>query len=112
MKVEFYRILLCPRCLYTGRVLKKIAACQPRIEIEIIEVATNLERIRAAGIRTVPALRIGNDLLTGLILTPQKIRCFIEDHLQNFPSEPPRKRAAESAPDQVTGTAPETLSSK
>lgn len=81
MKVELYRTILCPRCLYVGRVLRKLAAHQPRIELELIEVTTNPERSRAAGIRTVPTLKIGNDLLSGLILTPRKIRRFIEDHL-------------------------------
>jgi len=82
MKVELYRTILCPRCLYVGRVLKNLAAHQPRIELELIEVTTNPERTRTAGIRTVPTLKIGNDLLSGLILTPGKIQLFIEDHLR------------------------------
>ena len=51
------------------------------LDLETIEVATNLTRIRQAGIRTVPAIKIGNDILTGFILTPQMIRRFIEQHL-------------------------------
>ena len=83
MKIELYRTILCPRCLYVSRVLKKIVADSPNLELEAIEVATNLTRSRQAGIKTVPAIRIGNDLLTGLILTPQKIRGFIEQHLSD-----------------------------
>jgi len=81
MKVELYRTVLCPRCLYASRALREFAARRPEIEIELIEVTTNPEKVRAAGIRTVPTLRIGNDLLSGLILTPRKIRLFIEKHL-------------------------------
>lgn len=81
MKIELYRTILCPRCLYVSRILKKIVADAPQIELEIIEVATNLTRTHQAGIKTVPAIRIDNDTLTGLVLTPQKIRRFIEQHL-------------------------------
>jgi len=81
MKIELYRTILCPRCLYVSRTLKKIVASFPHLELETIEVATNLTRSRQAGIKTVPTIRIGNDVLTGLILTPQRIRCFIEEHL-------------------------------
>ncbi len=81
MKIELYRTILCPRCLYVSRILKKIVASSPHLDLETIEVATNLTRIRQAGIRTVPAIKIGNDILTGFILTPQMIRRFIEQHL-------------------------------
>ncbi|MDG4477106.1 thioredoxin family protein [Thiovibrio frasassiensis] len=84
MRIELYRTILCPRCLLVGRSLKKIVEQHsPQIELEVIEVATHLTQTRQAGIRTVPAIKIGNDILTGLILTPQKIRCFIEQHLQD-----------------------------
>jgi len=81
MKIELYRTVLCPRCLYVSRTLKKIVADTPQIELEIIEVATNLSRTHQAGIKTVPAIKIGNDVLTGFILSPQMIRHFIEQHL-------------------------------
>ena len=83
MKIELYRTILCPRCLYVSRTLQKIVAGSPNLELETIEVATNLTRTRQAGIKTVPAIRIGNDLLTGLILTPRRIRGFIEQHLSD-----------------------------
>lgn len=83
MKIELYRTVLCPRCLLVSHALKKIMAHSPHIELETIEVATNLTRTRQAGIKTVPAIKIGSDVLTGLILTPQKIHRFIERHLPN-----------------------------
>lgn len=89
MKIELYRTLLCPRCLLVSRALNKIAENFPQIELEVIEVATHLVQTHQAGIRTVPAIKIGNDVLTGLILTPQKIRRFIDQHLQDEESTPP-----------------------
>lgn len=88
MKIEFYRTILCPRCLYVSRILKKIVADSPRLELETIEVATNLTRTRQAGITTVPTIRIGSQTLTGLILTPRIIRNFIEQHQQDAPGHP------------------------
>lgn len=90
MKIELYRTILCPRCLYVSRTLKKIVADFPHLELETIEVAANLTRSRQAGIKTVPTIKIGNHALTGLILTPRTIRCFIEQHL---PEDPEQTRA-------------------
>ncbi|OGQ87535.1 MAG: hypothetical protein A2512_04605 [Deltaproteobacteria bacterium RIFOXYD12_FULL_56_24] len=81
MKIELFRTILCPRCLFVSRILKKIVADSPHLELETIEVATNLTQTRQAGIKTVPAIRIGNDVLTGIILTPRMIRRFIDQHL-------------------------------
>ena len=81
MKIELYRTILCPRCLYVSRILKKIVANSPHLELETIEVATNLTRSHQSGIKTVPAVKIGNDILTGFILTPEMIRRFITQHL-------------------------------
>ncbi|HIJ91530.1 MAG: thioredoxin family protein [Desulfobulbaceae bacterium] len=88
MKIELYRTILCPRCLLVSRALQKIVAHSPHLELETIEVATNLMRTRKAGIKTVPTIKIGNDVLTGLILTPRMIHRFIEKHLQDNDSGP------------------------
>lgn len=77
MKVEFYRTLLCPRCLFVAHQLKRLQREFPHLEIETIEVATNLTRTREAKIRTVPALKVGEAKLTGILLTPAKIRRFL-----------------------------------
>lgn len=81
MKVEFYRTLLCPRCLYVAHELKRLQREFPHLEIETIEVATNLGRTREAGVRTVPALKVGNATLTGILLTPGRIRRFLLAHV-------------------------------
>jgi glutaredoxin len=83
MKIEFYRTIICPRCLFVSRILKKIVTPSPHLELEIIEVATNLTRTWMAGVYTVPTIKIGSDTLTGLIITPRMIRSFIEQHMEN-----------------------------
>jgi predicted DsbA family dithiol-disulfide isomerase len=83
MKLEFYHTVLCPRCLYAAHELKKISTEFPELEIENIEITLNLTRTRAAAIRFVPAIKIGEDVLTGIILTPTKIRQFIKKHISS-----------------------------
>lgn len=80
MKVELYRTVLCPRCLYVTHALNKMRREFPELDIEVIEISKNLNRLRAAGVRTVPTLVIGKDKLSGLLLTPQKIRKFLTAH--------------------------------
>ncbi len=82
MRIEFYRTILCPRCLYVDRVLKKICARNPDLAVERIEITTNLSRAVEAGIRTVPTLRIGNDRLCGLFPGQRAIEAFINRHRQ------------------------------
>jgi hypothetical protein len=77
MKVEFYRTLFCPRCLYVAHELKRLQREFPHLEIETIEVAANLGRVREASIRTVPTIKVGEARLTGILLTPAKIRRFL-----------------------------------
>ena len=52
----------------------------PDIEMETIAVATNAIRTWKAGIRMIPAFKIGDDILSGLLLSEEKIREFIEKH--------------------------------
>lgn len=77
MKIEFYRTFLCPRCLLVARELKRLRQEFPHLEIETIEVTTNIERVRKAKIKTVPTLLAGEARLTGILLTPAKIRHFL-----------------------------------
>ena len=77
MKVEFYRSFLCPRCLLVARQLKKLQQEFPHIIIETIEVTTSIDRVRKARIKSVPTLKIGEARLTGILLTPAKIRRFL-----------------------------------
>lgn len=43
-------------------------------------MATNALRSWNAGIRLFPALKIGNDILAGVMLSEEKIRTFIAQH--------------------------------
>lgn len=79
MKVELYYSIFCPRCLYAGRVLKKLRKEYPELEIETVEISLNLSRARREKIRAIPTLKMGENRLSGLLLTPGRIRRFLAE---------------------------------
>ena len=76
-KITFYRSAICPRCRLVAGELKKI---QKKYNLEIIEVelTTNPLTTWKAGIRMIPALECKGEVLSGIYLSPVKIRSFIE----------------------------------
>lgn len=80
MKILFFHSFLCPRCLLAARTLKKETAGRDDLELVGVEVTADPKMAWQEGIRMIPALKIGNDILSGLWLTPQKIREFINRH--------------------------------
>ncbi len=59
MKIIYYKSLICPRCIPTNRLLTRVRQEHPEIEIEEIEVLTNLPRAVRDGVMTLPTLIIG-----------------------------------------------------
>ncbi len=56
MKIIYYKSLLCPRCIPTNRLLARVRREHPEIEIEEIEVLTNLGRAKRDGVMMLPTL--------------------------------------------------------
>ncbi len=86
MKIEFYKSVICPRCLYVSHTLKKAKTLYPNLEVEHIDIIRNLSRVRDAEIRTVPTLKVGQATLSGLFLTKDSINKFLAEHWR--PDEP------------------------
>ncbi len=82
MKIEFYKSIFCPRCLYVSLVLKKLAEKYQDIEIKKIDILCDPRRARDAGIRLIPALKINQQILAGLFLTKKNIEDFINNYRQ------------------------------
>ena len=59
MKIIYYKSLVCPRCLFTNRLLARVRREHPEIEIEEIEVLTNLPRALRDGVLMLPTLIVG-----------------------------------------------------
>lgn len=80
MKITFYRSAVCPRCLLVAGELKKL---QNEFDFTVseVELTTNPLKTWKAGIRMIPALEINGEVLSGIYLSPEKIRNFIEQQL-------------------------------
>jgi glutaredoxin len=77
MKITFYRSALCPRCLYTRRILLDIIRGNKEIELEEIDILAHPLKSWMDGIRIFPALKINDRILSGVFLGREKIKAFI-----------------------------------
>ena len=68
--------------MFVGNELKKLKEKHPEVEVDPIEVTFDLMRVWKDRVRMFPALKIENDILSGIILGPESIRNFVENHLQ------------------------------
>ncbi len=59
MKIVYYKSLICPRCISTNRLIARVRRDHPEIEIEEIEVLTNLPRALRDGVMMLPTLIVG-----------------------------------------------------
>ena len=67
--------------MFVGNELNKIKQERPDIEIEPIEITFNFTKAWNDGIRMFPAVKIGEDVLSGVFLSSEKVRTFVEEHL-------------------------------
>lgn len=67
--------------MFVGHELKKLKKEHPELEVEAIEVTCDYKRTWRDGIRMFPALKIEEDIISGVILTREAIRKFVENHL-------------------------------
>nr|WP_320116783.1 hypothetical protein [uncultured Desulfuromonas sp.] len=79
MTITFYRTALCPRCFLAKRALDKVVAGTD-ITVETVEIATTAINSWRDGIRMIPALKIGDEILSGVLLDEQRIRRFIDQN--------------------------------
>ena len=60
MKVVYYKSIVCPRCIPTNRLIKRLKQTHPEIEVEEIEILTHMSRARQDGVRHVPTIIVGD----------------------------------------------------
>lgn len=82
MHVKFYKSSLCPRCYLAKKNLLKLTKENPDIQIEEIDFLTSHKRAKDDGITMIPAIKIGNRKLSGLVLGHDKIDHFIQTCLK------------------------------
>ncbi|HSC28991.1 MAG TPA: thioredoxin family protein [Vicinamibacterales bacterium] len=78
-KVKFYHSVICPRCQASKLLLARVLRQRPGVEITRIELFTNRAHARKDGVTSIPALVAENGrVLSGVILTPGRIRQFLD----------------------------------
>lgn len=78
--ITFYRSTLCPRCHIARKYLLQLTSADSSIQIEEIDILSSPRRSWQDGIRMIPALKIGGQVLSGLYLNKHAIAAFIAQH--------------------------------
>ncbi len=69
--------------MLVGRELTKLEKEFPQLSIERVDIVTNATRALKEGVRMIPDLRFKDKNLTGVFLSPAKIREFVHIALQS-----------------------------
>ena len=77
MTIILYRTRLCPRCYMAKKHLLELTSDHPQLVVEEREVLLDPMGIGREGIRMIPAIRIGDRVLSGLYLTRDGIADFL-----------------------------------
>ena len=78
MLISFYHISLCPRCARVQKHLRDLLGSSYAASVTEINVTRNLPKALKSGIKMVPAIACGEDLLSGVILTRKSVEQFLE----------------------------------
>ncbi len=81
MKIDFYSSSFCPRCGVAGYALNKLKARYPGLELNTVPMPRHMRSAWKEGVRFIPALKIGDEILWGLFLTPKQVTRFVKKHL-------------------------------
>jgi hypothetical protein len=77
MRLVFYKSKLCPRCFLARKHLLDLCSKHSHLQVEEVELMTSPLRTLRDGIKMVPALRVGNNVLSGIYLSKKAITDFV-----------------------------------
>lgn len=77
MHIILYRTKLCPRCFLAKKYLLELTRDRPEIHIEEREAFLSVPQLRQEGISMIPAIKIGDQLLSGIFLNRVQIKAFL-----------------------------------
>lgn len=78
MTILLYRTRFCPRCAMARKHLLALIGGHPELHLEEREILSSWEATRKAGVRMIPAIRVGNSLLSGVYLNRAVIEQFLK----------------------------------
>ena len=65
--------------MMADRALTRILKDYPDVIVEKVDIMTNPGRAWKDGIRMIPALKAGNEILSGVLLSEEEIRRFVQE---------------------------------
>ncbi|HSO10516.1 MAG TPA: hypothetical protein VLR45_11045 [Desulfoprunum sp.] len=77
MIIILYRTRLCPRCLMARKHLLALTRHRPDLIVEEREILRDLAATGRAGITMIPAIKIGDKVLSGIYLHRRRIENFL-----------------------------------
>ena len=77
MRIVFYKSVLCPRCYLAKKYLLAVCSTLPDVQIEEVEFMKSPVQAWQEGIRMVPTVKIGDNILSGLYLNKELIANFV-----------------------------------
>ena len=80
MLIILYRTKLCPRCFLARKYLTELTRDNPNLQIEEREVFFSPLKAGKEGVRMIPAIKVGEQVLSGAILTRRQIRSFLQEN--------------------------------
>lgn len=80
MLIILYRTKLCPRCFLARKYLSLLTRGIPNLQIEEREVFFSPLKAAKEGIRMIPAIKVGEQVLSGAVLTKGQIRNFLQEN--------------------------------
>lgn len=80
MLITFYRSALCPRCALVRRYLRECLGEQ--YNKKVLEIDTLMHPLQTwkEKIRMIPALKCGDDVLSGIMLSRDAVSSFLNRH--------------------------------
>lgn len=77
MKIELYKSALCPRCIYTLKILKGLQQEYTNLEIITYDIVTDIKAFKESDIIMIPTIRIDNIKRSWLLPKKSQITEFI-----------------------------------
>lgn len=78
MTILLYRTRFCPRCAMARKHLLALIDGHPDLHLEEREILSSWKDTRSAGIGMIPAIRVGDSILSGVYLNRAGIEQFLQ----------------------------------
>lgn len=80
MTLTFYHSPLCPRCRRAEKHLDDLLSPEARRRVHRVDALRQPLRSWRAGVRMIPALACGDELISGLVLDRDRMAAFLALH--------------------------------